>query len=96
MLNDILNYLIPISLANMLTEQTIGRSLSAFLFPHEHYLTRKGLRKAMASLMTCWTCSTFWVTIIYMVAKHQDFQLQYINIALINALITDIILKFKK
>lgn len=92
-MNDII---IPIAIANLLTEQKIGRDLVNTFFDYTNYINWSKSKKFFHNLITCLPCSTVWITLIFLLLKQEPDLLQYIYIPLTNMLISDIIIKIKK
>jgi len=91
-----IDYIIPIAIANLITEQTIGRNLINKIFNPKNYLEFNGFEKALYDVYSCWTCLTVWTTVIFLLIKQEPISIHYIYIPLINMLVVDIIQKLKR
>jgi len=91
-----IDYIIPIAIANLITEQTIFRNFINRIFKPEDYLYFNKSKKFIYDLLSCWTCLTIWTSLIYLILKQDTTLLQYLYIPLINMLVVDIIQKIKR
>lgn len=92
-MNDII---IPIAIANLISEQKIVRDLVNRLYDVTNYLNFRGIKRFSYDLLSCWVCLSVWTTIIYLMLKQEPEWIQYIYTALTNMLIVDIIQKIKR
>jgi len=91
----ILDIVIVLAIANLITEQTITRRLINNIFKPEHYLTFSGWKRFIYDLISCWSCTSFHIGWIYLIVKQEPISLQYIIIPLIAMMVADVILKLK-
>jgi hypothetical protein len=91
-----IDYIIPIAIANLISEQMIVRNLVNRIFKPENYLYFSGSKRFVYDLLSCWTCLTVWTTVIFLLIKQEPLGLQYIYMPLINMLVVDIIQKLKR
>lgn len=92
-MNDIL---IPIAVANLISEQKIVRDLVNRLYDPTNYLKFTGIKRFTYDLLSCWVCLSFHTTWIYLLLKQEPDLIQYIYIPLTNMLIVDVIQKIKR
>lgn len=91
-----IDIIIPIAIANLITEQKIGRDLIMKLYNPVNYLGFKGIKKWSFDLLSCWTCLSFHTSWIFLLLKQEPLSIQYIYIPLMNMLIVDVIQKIKR
>jgi hypothetical protein len=85
-----------IAISNLISEQSLPRSIVNKIFKPENYLNYSGYKRFFYDLLGCWSCLTVWISVIYMATKQVDLGLQYIYIPLIAMLLVDIIQKLKR
>jgi len=56
-----------LTLANILTKQTVGRRFTASFFNFENYLKYRGFKRFILDAMSCFFCSSFWISILWLV-----------------------------
>lgn len=93
---EIIDILVPIALANLVSEQKIIRNLVLKVWKPENYLKWTGIKRWSFDLISCWTCLTVWTTLLYIILKQEPLGLQYIYQPLVNMLLVDIIQKIKR
>jgi hypothetical protein len=91
-----IDYLIPIAIANLISEQMIVRNVVNKIFKPENYLNYTGSKRFVYDLLSCWVCLSVWTTVIFLLIKQEPLGLQYIYMPLINMLVVDIIQKIKR
>ena len=91
-----LEYLIPIAVANLIAEQQIVRKIIVRWFKPEHYLNFSPTKRFIFDLLSCWTCLSVWTSVIYLILNAVSPNLQYIYVPLINMLVVDVIQKLKR
>ena len=91
-----IDYIIPIAIANLISEQTIGRNLVNKIFNPKNYLQFNGFEKTLYDVYSCWTCLTVWTTLIFLMSKQEPISIHYMYTPLINMLVVDIIQKIKR
>ncbi len=89
-------YLIPIAIANLISEQSIVRNIINRIFNPNGYLNWKGPKRFIYDLISCWTCLTVWVSVIFLIINGKPIDIQYIYTPLVNMLVVDIIQKIKR
>jgi hypothetical protein len=89
-------WIIPIAIANLITEQKISRNYINNWFKPENYLRFRSWKRWIYDGLSCWSCLTVWVSVIYLIINGEPLGLQYIKVPLINMLVVDIIQKLKR
>jgi hypothetical protein len=91
-----IDYLIPIAIANLISEQSIIRNLINKWFEPRNYLNYTGSKRFVYDLLSCWTCLSVWTTLIFLLIKQEPIWIHYLYQPLTNMLIVDIIQKIKR
>jgi hypothetical protein len=91
----LLDYLTIIAIANLISEQTIVRSIVVKWFKPENYLGFSGTKKFIFDLLSCPACLSFHIGWLYPGILY-GFSIDCIVNGLICMLIYDIILKLKR
>lgn len=91
----IVNYILVLAIANLITEQTITRRIILYFFKPENYLQFSGIKRFIFDLLSCPVCISFHIGYIY--ALLSGFSLpEALKMALICMFIYDVILKIKR
>lgn len=65
----ILDLIVILAMANLITEQTIGRNLVYKIFrPDLNYLQWGGVKRFFHGLVTCMNCTTVWISFVWLIA----------------------------
>lgn len=63
----VLDLIIILSIANLITEQTIGRNLVFKFFKPQNYLNYSGIKKFILDILTCTNCLSVWISFIWLI-----------------------------
>ena len=93
---ELITILVILAIANLITEQKIVRDVVIKIFNPEFYLEWSKIKRFFFDMISCFSCLSFHVGWIYLLATSHPFGFDYIIYPLVCMLIADTLLKLKR